>query len=102
IGTSSKAQPAPPTESFLARASVYGAASGYASARADVLFSQPGGPGTPVTVDITADNFALGTYAIHVHEFGDLTSANPIDGTVVGGHFNPLSAPHGCAPSTAR
>jgi Cu-Zn family superoxide dismutase len=33
-----------------------------------------------------------GKHGIHIHEFGDITSA---DGTSVGGHLNPRNKPHG-------
>lgn len=40
--------------------------------------------------------------AIHVHQFGDLTSPNG-DGVSAGGHWvGPGSSTHGCPPSVTR
>lgn len=40
-----------------------------------------------------------GDHGFHIHEFGDLTSA---DGLSAGGHFNPSQAPHGAPGATER
>lgn len=57
---------------------------------------------TDAGVAVTADVRGLepgGTHAIHVHEFGDLRSA---DGTSLGGHYNPEGHDHGLPEQDAR
>lgn len=50
-----------------------------------------------VQVDVTIKNLAPGgSYAMHVHEFGDLSSP---DGTSAGSHYNPENNPHGLPDS---
>ncbi len=39
------------------------------------------------------------THAIHVHEFGDLST---LDAMSAGGHYNPEDHPHGLPPGTPR
>ena len=39
------------------------------------------------------------SHGIHIHEFGDCTSA---DGAAAGGHFNPTSAPHAGPDAAAK
>ncbi len=41
-----------------------------------------------------------GQHAMHVHDFGDLTS--PKDGSSAGGHFNPAHMPHGAPGAMQR
>ena len=40
-----------------------------------------------------------GTHGFHVHEFGDCSAA---DFTSAGGHFNPMTQPHGAPTASMR
>lgn len=58
--------------------------------------------GNLVTMTVNVSGITVNTaiqHGIHIHEFGDITYGN---GTSVGGHWNSLSQPHGCPPSTTR
>lgn len=108
IGLTTYRPPARLSSGWFARATIRGSTA-YPLVSATVTFSQPQGPGlySPTTITGTFFNLPLGkdgastSYALHIHEFGDLTS-DPIDLTVVGGHFNPLNKPHGCPPNIDR
>ncbi|SEG18227.1 superoxide dismutase, Cu-Zn family [Halpernia humi] len=52
-------------------------------------FSQKG---KMVTMDMNVYKLTPGTHAVHVHEFGDCSSA---DGKSAGGHWNPSKDEHG-------
>ena len=54
-----------------------------------VKFSQTG---ETVKMEIDAKNLTPGDHAIHIHEFGDCSSA---DGKSTGGHWNPSKDEHG-------
>ena len=55
----------------------------------------PGG----VKVKARVSGLAPGTHGFHVHEFGDCSAA---DFTSAGGHFNPMTQPHGAPKDAAR
>jgi len=63
-----------------------------------VTFTDNGNGTVNVNVNVTgiATN---GSYAIHVHTFGDISDPT---GTAAGGHFNPLGQPHACPGTSAR
>lgn len=64
------------------------------------LFSQPKGAGSAVQIDITIFSSAVnGSFAIHVHQWGDIRDAA---GALAGSHFNPTNTSHACYPSASR
>ena len=71
----------------------------YPQALGWITFAQSA-PGQPTSVSVTiSGGLPKGVYALHVHEYGDLTSGigpNNISTAVAGTHFNPYRAPHGC------
>lgn len=48
--------------------------------------------GKQVTMDLNAYKLTPGIHAIHIHEYGDCSSA---DGSSAGGHWNPSNNDHG-------
>ncbi len=62
-----------------------------------VLHFRQNGKGVEITGEITG--LKPGEHGFHVHEFGDLTSA---DGMSTGGHFNPEHMKHGGPKSEMR
>lgn len=54
-----------------------------------VIMFEKTGEGVHVTGKI--EGLTPGKHGFHIHEFGDITSA---DGKAAGGHFNPSGAPH--------
>lgn len=67
------------------------------TARGVITFTQSG-----EEVKVVAEIEGLspnGTHAIHIHEFGDATSA---DGSSAGGHYNPEGHDHGLPNQTHR
>ena len=61
------------------------------------VWFEPAGSGVKVKARVTG--LAPGTHGFHVHEFGDCSAA---DFTSAGGHFNPMSQPHGAPQASAR
>jgi len=61
------------------------------------VWFEPAGSGVKVKARVTG--LAPGTHGFHVHEFGDCSAA---DSTSAGGHFNPMSQPHGAPQASAR
>ncbi|MDF1739555.1 MAG: superoxide dismutase family protein [Verrucomicrobiales bacterium] len=56
--------------------------------------------GTAVSVKAVITGLKPGQkHAIHVHEFGDVTS---LDAKSAGGHYNPIGHPHGLTDTTVR
>jgi Cu-Zn family superoxide dismutase len=55
--------------------------------------------GSTVGVKARITGLAPGTHGFHVHEFGDCSAA---DFTSAGGHFNPMTQPHGAPTASAR
>ena len=89
------------TDVWTAAANMKGGYTGFEGVTGQVTFEQPNGEGN-VTITAVLSGMAAGTYAIHVHTFGDISSSFPILGPTVGGHFNPFNSPHGCYPSDTR
>ncbi len=52
-----------------------------------------------VHVKARITGLAPGTHGFHIHEFGDCSAA---DFTSAGGHFNPMTQPHGAPNAAAR
>jgi Cu-Zn family superoxide dismutase len=88
---------------WSARADVFGDSTNatFAGVHGIFLFSQSGGANTTVDISVSITGLPVGTYAFHVHTYGDLSSL-PIDANVVGGHFNPTGANHACYPTANR
>ena len=61
------------------------------------VWFEPAPGGVKVKARITG--LAPGTHGFHIHEFGDCSAA---DFTSAGGHFNPMSKPHGAPKDAAR
>lgn len=61
------------------------------------VWFEPAGSGVKVKARVTG--LAAGTHGFHVHEFGDCSAA---DFASAGGHFNPMSQPHGAPQAKAR
>jgi Cu-Zn family superoxide dismutase len=61
------------------------------------VWFEPAGNGVKVKARVTG--LTPGTHGFHVHEFGDCSAA---DFTSAGGHFNPMSQPHGAPQAAAR
>ena len=57
-------------------------------------------PGLGTDVEVQALGMSPGKHGVHIHTLGDLTDTQL--GISTGGHYNPHSATHGCAPSTER
>lgn len=66
------------------------------SASGVIRFSQEG---DKVRVRALLRGLTPGKHGFHIHEFGDITSA---DGTSAGGHYNPDHHKHGLPPVHAR
>ena len=66
------------------------------SASGVIRFSQEG---DKVRVRAVLSGLTPGKHGFHIHEFGDITSA---DGTSAGGHYNPAHHKHGLPPVHAR
>jgi Cu-Zn family superoxide dismutase len=105
-----QAEPAVASSSFeLASATVRGDFN-HPGVRGTWVFARES-PSTLVTVNITITGLPSGTYATHIHTYGDIatgnTAADPAISTVatgngVGSHFNPFNQPHDCFPVAAR
>lgn len=76
--------------------------------KAFYLFEQLNDGSNNVRINITISGLSSGTYATHIHEFGDVTtginSTHPdidisANGAGVGTHFNPTNQSHNCAPN---
>jgi len=61
------------------------------------IWFEPAGGGVKVKARVTG--LTPGTHGFHVHEFGDCSAA---DFTSAGGHFNPMTQPHGAPKAAAR
>ena len=61
------------------------------------VWFEPAGSGVKVKARVTG--LTPGTHGFHVHEFGDCSAA---DFASAGGHFNPMSQPHGAPQAAAR
>lgn len=96
-GESASAQPAPSSTSSVASATAnLAAASGSLVSGSLKLMPMSGG------VHVTGEVGGLqpnSTHAFHIHEKGDCSAA---DASSAGGHFNPMSQPHGRASSGAH
>lgn len=57
-------------------------------------------PGRGTDVEITAQGMSPGKHGVHIHALGDLSDLQL--GASTGGHYNPHSADHGCAPNPNR
>lgn len=66
------------------------------SAQGTVVFIKEGGK-VRVVADITG--LSPGKHGLHIHDFGDCSSA---DASSAGPHFNPTNAAHGCPDSKER
>ena len=55
--------------------------------------------GSTVAVKARITGLTPGTHGFHVHEFGDCSAA---DFTSAGGHFNPMTQPHGAPTANMR
>ncbi|HEX7153099.1 MAG TPA: superoxide dismutase family protein [Thermoanaerobaculia bacterium] len=72
------------------------APTGTNTARGSVNFDQLGDGSVRVTVDLTG--VPAGVHGFHVHEFGNCGD----NGNAAGGHFNPLSTPHGAPDAPTK
>ena len=67
-----------------------------------ITFGQTAGV-TSTSISITiVRGLPAGIYALHVHQYGDLTSGigvSNISTGIVGSHFNPYISPHSCDPN---
>ena len=77
--------------------SLAGASGGRGSSRADMTISgnisfTQAEPDAPVIIAAHFEGVSPGMHGIHVHETGDCSAE---DFTSAGGHFNPMSVPHG-------
>ena len=61
------------------------------------VWFEPAGGGVAVKARISG--LTPGTHGFHVHEFGDCSAA---DFTSAGGHFNPMTQPHGPPQAAMR
>lgn len=61
-----------------------------------ITFAQTG---DTVTITGTVSGLTPGDHAMHIHEFGDASSA---DGAAAGGHYNPEGHAHGAPSATVR
>jgi Cu-Zn family superoxide dismutase len=61
------------------------------------IWFEPSGSNVAVKARITG--LTPGTHGFHVHEFGDCSAA---DFTSAGGHFNPMTQPHGAPTANMR
>eukprot|EP00729_Bicosta_minor_P001825 gene1825-14266_t len=55
--------------------------------------------GTYIEVDITAGKCSPGEHGVHVHSYGDVSSAT---GAATGPHYNPFEEEHGCYPGARK
>lgn len=52
-----------------------------------------------IQVEATVTGLTVGKHGFHIHEYGDLRSA---DGSAAGGHYNPTGEPHGGPGATKK
>jgi Cu-Zn family superoxide dismutase len=99
IGTSGRALP---STRRVARAALKGADASVAGLTGTVQLTQGDDDSLPVQLDISVTGLPIGSYAMHIHQYGDISSAFPMVNGITGGHYNPFAVQHGCWPNPIR